>query len=194
MKLTLSRNAKLGFAIYGIFLAAYLGTSGSRLRRPSTDIHFSYQADMWLHGRLELGHPAPNANDWSEVEYLHLKDGRTVAGTYLRSNAYHFRTLEGKVERITNEQIANRWKKYYVSFPPFPTAIFLPFVAIFGLAFNDVLLTAILAALAPMLLFFVLRRLAARGDSTRSEQDDLWLVAMFGFGTVFFYSSVIGQV
>ena len=56
------------------------------------------------------------------------------------------------------------------------------------------LFTVILAALAPMLLFFVLRHLAARGDSTRSEEDDLWLVGMFGFGTVFFYSSVIGQV
>jgi hypothetical protein len=40
----------------------------------------------------------------------------------------------------------------------------------------------------------VLRHLAARGDSTRSEDDDLWLTAMFGFGTVFFYSSVIGSV
>jgi hypothetical protein len=194
MKLAISRNAKIGLAVYAIFLVGYCSASGSRLLHHSTDIHFSYQADMFLHRRLDLGHPPPNSNDWAEVDYLHLKDGRTVAGTFIRSNPYHFRELGGKVERITDADIANRWKKYYVSFPPFPTALFLPFVAAFGLGVNDVLLTIILAALAPMLLFFVLRHLAARGDSTRSEDDDLWLTAMFGFGTVFFYSSVIGQV
>jgi len=192
MKIT--RNAKLGLAVYAIFLVGYLCASGNRLLRPSTDTHFSYQADMLLHRRLDLGHPPPNSHDWAEVEYLHLKDGRTIAGTFIKSNPYHFRTLGGKVERITDADVANRWKKYYVSFPPFPTVIFLPFVAAFGLGVNDVLITVVLAALAPMLLFFVLRRLAARGDSSRSEEDDLWLVAMFGFGTVFFYSSVIGQV
>jgi hypothetical protein len=192
--MTISRNLKMGLAVYAIFLFGYCAASGNRLLHHSSDIHFSYQADMFLHGHLELGHPPPNTNDWAEVDYLHLKDGRTIAGTFLRSNPTHFRTLEGKIERITPEDIANRWKKYYVSFPPFPTVIFLPFVAIFGLAVNDVLITVLFAALAPMLLFFVLRRLAARGDSTRTEEEDLWLVAMFGFGTVFFYSSVIGQV
>ena len=59
---------------------------------------------MFLHGRLDLGHPPPNSNDWAEVEYLHLKDGRTVAGTFLRSNPYHFRELDGKVERITDDR------------------------------------------------------------------------------------------
>lgn len=190
----ISRNTKLGLAVYAIFLVGYCSASGSRLLHRSSDIHFSYQADMFLHGRLELGHPPPNSNDWAEVEYLHLKDGRTVAGTFLKSNPYHFRELDGKIERITNDEIANRWKKYYVSFPPFPAVLFLPLVAAFGLAVNDVLFTVLLAALAPMLLFFVLRHLAARGDSTRTEEEDLWLVALFGFGTVYFYTSVIGSV
>ena len=190
----ISRNTKLGLAVYAIFLVGYCSASGSRLLHRSSDIHFSYQADMFLHGRLELGHPPPNSNDWAEVEYLHLKDGRTVAGTFLKSNPYHFRELDGKIERITSDEIANRWKKYYVSFPPFPAVLFLPLVAAFGLAVNDVLFTVLLAALAPMLLFFVLRHLAARGDSTRTEEEDLWLVALFGFGTVYFYTSVIGSV
>lgn len=194
MKLHLSHNAKSAIVVYLVFLAGFSAASGTRLLHRSTDTHFSYQADMFLHGRLDLGHPPPTSNDWAEVEYLHLKDGRTVAGTFLRSQPYHFRELDGTVETITNDRIANRWKKYYVSFPPFPAIIFLPFVAAFGLAVNDVLLTVILAALAPMLLFLTLRHLAARGDSTRSESDDLWLTGMFGFGTVYFYSSVIGQV
>ena len=96
----ISRNTKLGLAVYAIFLVGYCSASGSRLLHRSSDIHFSYQADMFLHGRLELGHPPPNSNDWAEVEYLHLKDGRTVAGTFLRSRPYHFRELDGTVETI----------------------------------------------------------------------------------------------
>jgi hypothetical protein len=180
--------------VYFTFLAAYCAISGGRLLRQSSDIHFNYQADMFLHGRLDLGHPPPNSNDWAEVEYLHLKDGRSVAGAFLRAQPSHFHELGGKVETIQPNEIQNRWKKYYVSFPPFPSLIFLPFIAIFGLGFNDVLLTVIMAALAPTLLFVVLRKLAARGDSTRSETDDLWLTAMFGFGTVYLYASVIGSV
>ena len=125
-----------------------------------------------------------DSNDWAEVEYLHLKDGRTVAGTFVRSLPNRFRALDGTQESIAPPAIANRWKKYYVSFPPFPSAIFMPFVAIWGLNVNDVLLSVVLAAMAPALLFLVLRRLSARGDSTRSEEDDLWLTLMFGLGTL----------
>jgi hypothetical protein len=190
----MKQTLKQSLTIYGIFLAAYCAVSGNRILRPSSDNHFAYQADMLLHGRLELGRPPPTSNDWAEVEYLHLKDGRTVAGVFLKAQPYRFHELGGHVERIEPNDIVNRWKKYYVSFPPFPSLIFLPFVAIWGVAVNDVLLTVILAALAPLLLFRVLRRLAARGDSTRSTSDDLWLTAMFGFGTVYLYTSVIGQV
>ena len=190
----LSANVKTGISIYLIFLALYCGASGSRLLHRSGDIHFSYQADMWLHHRLDLGHQPPNSNDWAEVDYLHLKDGRTLAGTFLRSQPYHFRKLGGGNETLNDAAIANRWKKFYVSFPPFPSVIFLPLVAIFGLEVNDVLVTIFLAALGPMLLFFTLRHLSRRGDSTRTVTEDLWLTGMFGFGTVYFYSSVIGQV
>jgi hypothetical protein len=190
----LSRNAKLAALVYLVALITYCAVSGNRILRHSSDIHFSYQAQMFLQGRLDLGHQPPNSNDWAEVEYLHLKDGRTVAGAFLRAQPTRFRTLDGRYESIQPTDIANRWKKFYVSFPPFPALLFLPFVAIAGLAVNDVALTAALAALAPALLFLILRRLAARGDSTRSENDDLWLTAMFAFGTVYFYTSVAGQV
>lgn len=192
MKLT--RNGKLAFAIFAAFAAVYLATAGPRLRGPSNDIHFSYLAKMWLERRIDLGHVPPSSNDWAEVEHLKLKDGRTVAGTFLRAQPGRFRRLDGKHESIAPDQIESRSKKYYVSFPPFPAVLFLPFVAAFGLRFNDVLFTAVLAALGPTLLFLALRRLAARGDSARSESDDLWLTAMFGVGTVYYYSSVLGQV
>src|SRR5689334_17940581 len=138
---------KQSIIVYFTFLIAYCAISGSRLLHQSTDIHFNYLADMWLHGRLDLGHPPPNSNDWAEVEYLHLKDGRTVAGAFLKAQPSKFHELGGKLENIGPNDIENRWKKYYVSFPPFPAVIFLPFIAIFGIGFNDVLLSVILAAL-----------------------------------------------
>jgi hypothetical protein len=191
---SLSRNTKLFGALYVAFLVAYAAASGNRILRKSSDIHFSYQAQMFLHRQLELGHAPPNSNDWAEVDYLHLKDGRTVAGTFVRSIPNRFRALDGTLESIAPPAIANRWKKYYVSFPPFPSVVFMPFVAIWGLNVNDVLLSVVLAAFAPALLFLILRKLSARGDSSRSEQDDLWLTLMFGLGTVYFYTSVVGSV
>lgn len=190
----LRRDTRVAIAIYFILLAVYAATSGARLRRPSSDTHFVYQAKMWLERRIDLGRPPPTQNDWAEVEYLHLKDGRNVAGCFLRSSPNRFRTLEGKQLGIGQDEIESRYKKYYVSFPPFPALLFLPFVAIWGYAFNDVLFTVILAPLGPMLLFLVLRRLSQRGDSNRSESDDLWLTAMFGVGSVYYYASVLGQV
>lgn len=186
--------ARVALCVYLLMLTAYLAASSGRLRGPSSDTHFSHLAKMWLEKRLDLGRQPPSQNDWAEVEYLHLKDGRTVAGTFLRVMPTRFRKLDGTHEHIAPDAIANRWKKFYVSFPPFPAVLFLPFVALWGLAFNDVVFTAILAALGSTLLFLVLRRLAARGDSNRSEADDLWLTAMFGLGTVYYYSSVLGQV
>lgn len=191
----LSRTAKITFALYFVFLAIYLGTAGSRLLKQSSDTHFLYQARMFLQGRLDLGHSAPpNMNDWAEVEYLKLKDGRTIAGAFLKAQPSKFRLLGAKFENVEQADIASREKKYYVSFPPFPAVVFLPLVAIFGMQVNDVIVTILLAALVPALLFLILRRFAERGESRRSEEDDLWLTAMFGLGSVFYYSSVMGQV
>jgi len=81
-----------------------------------------------------------------------------------------------------------------VSFPPFPAVLMVPFVAIWGLQFNDVLFTALWAALNPALLFLLMRDLARRGLSRRSPADDLWLTAMFGVGSVYYFCSVVGQV
>ncbi len=192
MKLT--RETKVALGVYLASTIAFASASGARLLRPTADNHFAYQAQMFLQRRLDLGHAPPGSNDWAEVEYLHLKDGRTVAGSFLRSQPSHFRELGGQVESIDNAQIENRWKKYYVSFPPFPAVVFMPLVAISGLHVNDVILTVLLAGFGPMLLFLALRRLRARGDSERSELDDLWLTLMFGLGTIYYCAAAQGSV
>jgi hypothetical protein len=193
--MALSRTHKLAIVIYVAGLAIYCATANTRLRNQSRDTHFVYQAQMFLEHRLDLGQPAPpSQNDWAEVETLQLKDGRSLSGCFLRSQPQRFRTLRGKIESVPDVDIQSRSKKFYVSFPPFPAVLFLPFVAISHLAVNDVLLTILLAPLGPMFLFLVLRRLQGRGDSQRSEEEDLWLTALFGLGTVYYYSAVLGSV
>ena len=187
------RRVRTPLCIYLISLLAYAAASGTRLRKHSAYNHYVYLADSFLHGRLDLGRKPPNENDWARIDTLHLRDGRTVRGVFLRGGvADHFRTLKGKVLTIPEENIARREYTYYVSFPPLPSLLMLPFVAIFGLAFNDVIFTVLFAALNPVLAYLTLRRL--RPLSARSEVDNLWLTGMFAFGTVAFYASVLGEV
>ena len=182
--------------LYLVFAGAYLGASGPRLRQHSQYNHYVYLADGWLHGRLALAGPPPNENDWAKVDVLVLKDGRTVKGTYggRGGPADRFYPLRGKPVTIPESDIASRSALRYVSFPPLPALLMLPFVAIWNLAFNDVLFTALLAALNPVLLFLLLQDLARRRLSRRSVVDNLWLTAMFGLGSVYYYCSVVGQV
>jgi hypothetical protein len=84
--------------------------------------------------------------------------------------------------------------KWYVSFPPFPALVIAPAVAIWGLDTRDSLFWAILAGLAPALLFVLLRRLSEAGESTRELRDNLLLTALFAFGTTYFFVAVQGAV
>ena len=192
MKLARLRTPAL---IYVAALAAYLGASGGRLKHHSSDNHYVYLADSLLHGTVEMRQKPPHENDWARVEELTLTDGRKVRGAALRVGGQHrFRTTKGQVLTITPADVTSRSYRHYVSFPPLPAVLMMPFVAIFGMQMNDVLFNVLLAALAPALLFMLLRRLREEKLSDRTETDDLWLTAMFGVGTVFYYSSVIGQV
>jgi hypothetical protein len=181
-------------ALYVLFLGAYLGASGVRLLRHSQYNHFVWLADCWLHGRLSLAGPPPNENDWALVDVLKLRDGRVVKGSFSTGNIDKFYPLRGAPETITPDEIESRSNIRYVSFPPLPAVVMLPFVAIWGLQFNDVLFSVVWAAFNPVLLFLLLRDLARRGHSKRTPVDDLWLTALFGVGSVYFYTACVGQV
>ena len=184
-------------AVYLVFAGAYLGASGARLRQHSQYNHYVYLADGWLHGRLALQGQPPNENDWAKVDVFKLKNGRELRGTYgsrTGGPVDRFYPLRGSSLTVPESEIASRASIRYVSFPPFPAVLMLPFVAVWGLRFNDVLFTALWAALNPVLLLLLLRDLRRRGLSKRSDGDDLWLTAMFGVGSVYYFCSVIGQV
>ena len=86
--------------------------------------------------------------------------------------------------------------KHYVSFPPVPAALLLPFVAAAGgaEAVPDGLVFVLLAPLAPVALFMALERLRERGRSQRSEMQNLELTALFALGTVYWFTAVQGTV
>jgi len=193
----LLRGWRGAVVVYLAFAGAYLGASGGRLRGHSQYNHYVYLADGWLHGRLTLAGPPPNENDWAKIDVLKLKDGRELRGIYggrIGGPSDRLYPLRGPSFTVPAADIASRSTIRLVSFPPFPAVVMLPFVAIWGLQYNDVLFTALWAALNPMLLFLLLRALRARGYSRRSEVDDLWLTAMFGVGSVYYFCSVVGQV
>jgi hypothetical protein len=181
-------------ALYLVFAAIYLAASGARLRSHSPYNHFVYLADGWLHGRLSLAGQPPNENDWALVDVVTLHDGRVLKGTFSKTNPDRFYPLTGPYLTVMPDQIASRTNIRYVSFPPAPALFMAPFVAIWGLTFNDVLFSVLWGAANPVLLFLLLRDLSRRGYSQRGPLEDLWLTAMLGVGSVYFYSTVVGQV
>jgi len=120
-----------------------------------------------------------------------------------RSHAPHFvyqaaGWLQGTLSIPGEPPDHNDWvlrdRRWFVSFPPFPAALMLPFVALHGLAFNDVFFTACLAALAVALLVLLMRRWRDAGEHDRSDRQILLLAGMFAFGTVFFPAAIRGEV
>jgi hypothetical protein len=188
-------------ALYALFLGAYMFAAGARLRTHSPYNHFVYLADGWLEGRLALKGEPPNENDWAKVEVLTLADGRVVRGKFGSNGPEdRFYFTKGGSETITADEIRSRAHVRYVSFPPFPAVAMLPFVAVAkwifhnGLGFNDVIFTVLWAAANPVLLFLLLRDLVRRGHSKRTVGDNLLLTLMLGLGSVYYVSSVLGQV
>lgn len=188
-----------------LFVAGLLvfgGFAGPRLLMHSADNHFVYLADAFLHGQAELTRKPHHQNDWASYEVLPLKGdsaaahGDTVKGFFTRRSGKpnEFRLLDGREIEIPSKDRGEAERKYFVSFPPFPGVLMIPFVAISGYGANDVLFTVLMASLNLVLVFSLLRKLVALGYSERSERDDLWLTALLGFGSVHLWCSVMGQV
>jgi hypothetical protein len=57
------------FAIFALCAAIYVATLGSRVRGTSSDAHYVYLADSFLHGQLSVvGNRPPGTNDWSRYD------------------------------------------------------------------------------------------------------------------------------
>lgn len=86
--------------------------------------------------------------------------------------------------------------KWWISFPPFPAVLMMPFVALAGTPenFQDGQFIVWLAGVGPAVLFLALEKLRRTKRIDRSEADNLRLAALFAFGTVYFFTAVNGGV
>jgi len=86
--------------------------------------------------------------------------------------------------------------KTYVSFPPFPALLLLPFVALSGgtKTVPDGLVFVVVAAVAPAILYLAFERMREAKLSRRSDKQNLALALLLPFGTVFWFSAVQGTV
>ena len=80
--------------------------------------------------------------------------------------------------------------RWYVSFPPFPAVLMMPFVALWGLAFNDVAFTLVFGALNVPLFYRLLRRI----QPERREGEHAAFALLFGFGTLAWSCAIRGEV
>lgn len=159
-----------------IFLSSaglYAATAGGRLSHPSPNNHYVHLADAWLHGHLDLGPRAPGTNDWACFDTA--EHGPCPAGHYAFPSS------------------SNRYR-WYVSFPPLPAVLLLPWVALFGLHTLDALYWVLFAGLGPALMFVVLRYVRETGRSARSLRDDLMVTLILAVGSVYYFVAVQGTV
>ena len=80
--------------------------------------------------------------------------------------------------------------RWYVSFPPFPALLMMPFVALFGLSFNDVTFTLFFSAANVALFYRLLRRI----QLDRAGWEHVAFALIYGFGTLAWSCGIRGEV
>ncbi|HET9959406.1 MAG TPA: hypothetical protein VFQ61_33175 [Polyangiaceae bacterium] len=95
-----------------------------------------------------------------------------------------------------NDDFAYFEGRHFIVFPPFPALLVLPLVGLLGSAARlpDGAFFLGCAGAAPALLFMALQKLSAVGISARSQRENWVIAALFGFGSVYFFSAVQGTV
>jgi len=76
---------------------------------------------------------------------------------------------------------------YFVVYPPMPAVLLLPFVTLFGTGFDQGLMSILLSCLCVSATWLMLKKIGATGSKA------LWLAALFGFGTCFWFVSSVGS-
>jgi len=76
---------------------------------------------------------------------------------------------------------------FYVVYPPMPAILLLPFVAVFGTSFDQSLMSVFLACLCVAATWFMLKKTRVNGNKA------VWLTALFGFGTCFWFIASVGS-
>lgn len=127
---------------------------------------------------------------------LALGKANTSAAAYFNLLAEAF--LNGRLyitDPATTIDLTLHNGNWYVPFPPLPALLMLPWVALGGVAsLNTTVFAGLFGALNVSLVFLILRGMAERGWSNLNMPDTLWLTALFGLGSVHWYSATNGTV
>lgn len=112
---------------------------------------------------------------------------------YLADAFLHGQTWLRLTPPITHD-LVDFGGKLYLYWAPFPAMVLMPFVALFGVGFNDVLFTAVIAALNVGLVAALLRS-AGRVEFLHLDKTKrAIMVFFFAFGTVHFFLAPFGKV
>ena len=84
--------------------------------------------------------------------------------------------------------------QYYMYWPPFPAVVLLPFIALFGVGFSDVLFTLGVGALNVFLVALTLRVLDRKGILPLDPEQRGLMTIFFAFGTVHLFLASLGNV
>ena len=188
------------FVIYGLF-------AHHRLSGPSDNNHFAYQAEAFLAGQLSLRSPPPHQNDWASYEVVTIQESgggeRELKGIFPHGaprgdQSKELLTLKGQQLLLKAGDIKQRERRYFVSFPPLPAVMMIPWVAISGLNASDVWLTIVFAALNAVLIRLLVRHV--RSYITGHQVDDegraieMWLTISLIFASAHLWCGVRGEV
>lgn len=162
--------------LFAVTFAVLAFFSSQRFLRQSAAPHFVYQAKAFLDGRLDIDPEAVNGMNpgWVPEDWACIRD---VGGVRTRCPKPSLPT--------------DRW---YSSFPAFPAVVMMPFVAIHGYQFNDTSFGVLWAALAVALFYSLLRLIAQEEGLETDAKEHQALALLLGFGTVFFYCAIRGEV
>lgn len=200
-------------AVFLVALVTLAVLAGEGLLRPSVNNHYAYMAQGWLEGRLALAGDPPgyprSHDDWGRVHTLELREGPPLRGFPCRTHACAerrrsvrvetFFTTDGRTIEVPLAQIAARGGTWYVTFPPGPALLMLPGVALWGLAFPDILFTALVGAAIPALLLLLFERVRPGRTREHLAACAAWTLAspacfVAAHGSVWFTAQVLGAM
>lgn len=161
----------LAVCTYFVFMVIYGATMGDRLIRPSLYNHYTYLADSFLHGRLDMVRPPPHQNDWAFHEERWFVSFPPVPAVLMIPGVAIWGWQPDEPSPVPDS-----WQRAGTTHGCF--------------AFNQGPFNLIFAPLPPMLLLLLLEALRRSGRSRRSRWENLVLVVLFGLGTVYFPAAV----
>ncbi len=187
-------SSQKNIILFTALIIIHLALANIRLLGPSTDNHFAYLAQSFVHGTSEMLVKPPHQNDWASYEILELKNGDTIKGFWMIGKNNLFRKLSGEEITLSKQDVKRSEQKYFVSFPPFPAILMIPLYLLFGLNASDTWLTLICSVLNSYFLWHILQYLRQKGIYQRPQEEDYWIIALFSLGTAHLWCGIMGKV